>query len=138
MFEHFWKILKPNGKLLIQCGGYGEFAKTFSIFNKVRKSKEFYNYFCNDKGEDTWSGAWYFAKKEDTEKMLKEIGFSSIQVFLENREYKFPNKEEYFLFIKTIILQPYLKYLPNETLKDNFAKSVIHEIELMQKNYNGN
>jgi hypothetical protein len=51
--------------------------------------------------------------------MLKEIGFSSIQIFLENREYKFPNKEEYF--IKTIILQPYLKYLPNETLKDNFA-----------------
>jgi hypothetical protein len=98
VFEHFWNILKPNGKLLIQCGGYGEFAKTFSIFNKVRKSKEFYNYFCNDKGEDTWSGPWYFAKKEDTEKMLKEIGFSSIQVFLENREYKFPNKEEYFLY----------------------------------------
>jgi hypothetical protein len=49
VFEHFWKILKPNGKLLIQCGGYGEFEKTFSIFNKVRKSKEFYNYFSMTK-----------------------------------------------------------------------------------------
>jgi hypothetical protein len=56
MFEHFWKILKPNGELLIQCGGYGEFEKTFSIFNKVRKSKEFYNYFCNDKGEERTLG----------------------------------------------------------------------------------
>ena len=69
MFEHFWQILKPNGELLIQCGGYGEFAKTLPIFNKVRKSNQFYIYFCNDKGEDTWKQPWYFAKKEDTEKL---------------------------------------------------------------------
>jgi trans-aconitate 2-methyltransferase len=133
MFEHFWQILKPNGEILIQCGGYGEFAKTLPIFNKVRKSNQFYNYFCNDKGEDTWKQPWYFAKKEDTEKMLKEIGFKNIQVSLENREYEFNNKEEYFLFIKTVILQPYLKYLPNETLKEKFAKSVIQEIETNSK-----
>jgi hypothetical protein len=30
-------------------------------------------------------------------------------------------------------LQPYLKYLPNETLKDKFAKSVIQEIETNSK-----
>jgi len=65
--------------------------------------------------------------------MLKEIGFKNIQVSLENREYEFNNKEEYFLFIKTVILQPYLKYLPNETLKDKFAKSVIEEIETNSK-----
>ena len=133
MFELFWQILKPDGQLLIQCGGYGEFAKTLPIFNKVRKSNQFYNYFCNDKGENIWKQTWYFAKKEDTEKMLKEIGFKNIQVFLENRESKFNNKEEYFLFIKTIVLLPYLKYLPNETLKDKFAKSVIQEIETNSK-----
>ena len=65
--------------------------------------------------------------------MLKEIGFKNIQVSLENREYEFNNKEEYFLFIKTVILQPYLKYLPNETLKDKFAKSVIQEIKTNSK-----
>ena len=31
--------------------------------------------------------------------------------------------------MKTIVLIPYLKYLPNEMLKDKFAKSVIKEIE---------
>jgi trans-aconitate methyltransferase len=133
VFEHFWQVLKPNDELLIQCGEYGEFAKILPIFNKVRKSNKFYNYFCNDKGEDIWKEPWYFAKKEDTEKMLQEIGFSSIQVFLENKEYEFHNKEEYFLFIKTVILQPYLKYLPNETLKEKFAKSVIQEIETNAK-----
>jgi len=65
--------------------------------------------------------------------MLKEIGFRNIQVFLEDREAKFTNKEEYFLFIKTIVLIPYLKYLPNDMLKDNFAKSVTQEIETNAK-----
>mgnify|MGYP003576226151 FL=1 len=35
--------------------------------------------------------------------------------------------------MKTIVLIPYLKYLPNETLKDKFAKSVIKEIETNAK-----
>ena len=129
VFERFWQILKPDGQLLIQCGGHRNLTKTLSIINKVRKSKEFYNYFCNNKGEDIWNEPWYFGKKEDTEKILQEIGFRNIQVFLENKEAKFHNKEEYFLFIKTIVLIPYLKYLPNDRLKDKFAKSVIQEIE---------
>ncbi|MGE5634479.1 MAG: class I SAM-dependent methyltransferase [Deltaproteobacteria bacterium] len=133
VFEQFWQILKPGGQLLIQCGGHKNLTKTLSIFTKVRKSKEFYNYFCNNKGEDIWNEPWYFAKKEDTEKILQEIGFRNIQVFLENKDAKFSNKEEYFLFIKTIVLLPYLKYLPNETLKDKFAKSVIQEIETNAK-----
>ena len=74
-----------------------------------------------------------FAKNEDTERILQEIGFRNIQVFLEDREAKFHNKEEYFLFMKTIVLIPYLKYLPNEMLKDKFAKSVIKEIETNAK-----
>ena len=133
VFERFWQILKPDGQLLIQCGGHRNLTKTLSIINKVRKSKEFYNYFCNNKGDDIWKQTWYFAKKEDTEKILQEIGFRNIQVFLENKDAKFSNKKEYFLFIKTIVLIPYLKYLPNETLKDKFAKSVIQEIETNAK-----
>jgi len=129
VFERFWQIFKPDGQLLIQCGGCSNLSKTLSIFNKVRNSNKFYNYFCNNKGEDIWKEPWYFAKKEDTEKMLKEIGFKNIQVFLENKEAKFYNKEEYFLFIKTIVLRPYLEYLPNDMLKDKFAKAVIYEIE---------
>ena len=86
VFECFWQILKPDGQLLIQCGGHRNLAKTLSIINKVRRSKEFYNYFCNNKGDDIWRQTWYFAKKEDTERILQEIGFKNIQVFLEDKE----------------------------------------------------
>ena len=133
VFECFWQILKPDGQLLIQCGGHRNLVKTLSIINKVSRSKEFYNYFCNNKGDDIWRQTWYFAKKEDTERILQEIDFENIQVFLEDKEAKFHNKEEYFLFLKTIVLLPYLKYLPNDMLKDKFAKSVIQEIETNAK-----
>ena len=133
VFECFWQILKPDGQLLIQCGGHRNLVKTLSIINKVSRSKEFYNYFCNNKGDDIWRQTWYFAKKEDTERILQEIGFENIQVFLEDKEAKFHNKEEYFLFLKTIVLLPYLKYLPNDMLKDKFAKSVIQEIDTNAK-----
>ena len=133
VFECFWQILNPDGQLLIQCGGHRNLVKTLSIINKVSRSKEFYNYFCNNKGDDIWRQTWYFAKKEDTERILQEIGFENIQVFLEDKEAKFHNKEEYFLFLKTIVLLPYLKYLPNDMLKDKFAKSVIQEIDTNAK-----
>ena len=133
VFERFWQILNSDGQLLIQCGGHRNLVKTLSILNKVSRSKEFYNYLCNNKGDDIWKQTWYFAKKEDTERILQEIGFRNIQVFLEDKEPKFHNKEEYFLFIKTIVLIPYLKYLPNDMLKDKFAKSVIQEIETNAK-----
>ena len=35
--------------------------------------------------------------------------------------------------MKTIVLIPYLKYLPNKMLKDKIAKSVIKEIETNAK-----
>ena len=67
------------------------------------------------------------------ERRLQEIGFRNIQVFLENKDAKFSNKEEYLLFIKTIVLIPYLKFLPNDMLKEKFAKSVLQEIEINAK-----
>lgn len=133
VFERLWQLLNSEGQLLIQCGGHRDLAKTLSIVNKVSESKEFNNYFFNNKGEDIWKQTWYFAKKEDTKKILQEICFRNIQIFFEDREAKFHNKEEYFLFIKTIVLIPYLKYLPNDMLKDKFAKSVIQEIETNAK-----
>ncbi len=50
-----------------------------------------------------------------------------------NSTYKLERKEDYFIFIKTIVLGPYLEYLPNDILKDKFAKSVIQEIETNAK-----
>ena len=129
VFEHFWKLLKPNGQLLIQCGGHENLTKSIEVFDKIRKSEKFFKYFCDNTEKEICNNSWYFAKKEDTEILLKNIGFTNIHVFLENKIVKFNNKEEYSLYIRTIVLRPYLEFLPDEELKDIFIKSITHEIE---------
>ena len=134
MFERFWQILKPDGQLLIQCGGHRNLTKTLSIINKVRKSKEFYNYFCNNKGLYLYLEVTINLAKNNIYKkeILQEIGLKNSQ-FLQIKMLNLVTKKNTFFFIKTIVLIPYLKYLPNETLKDKFAKSVIQEIETNAK-----
>jgi hypothetical protein len=71
-----------------------------------------------------------FCESRENGKILKEIGFKNIEVFLENKVAKFHDKEEdYFIFMKIIVLRPYLEYLSNDKLKDIFAKAVVNEIE---------
>ena len=70
--------------------------------------------------------------KQDIEKILQEIGLQKYSS-LEDREAKFHTQEEYFLFIKTIVLIPYLKCFSNDMLKDKFAKSVVEEIDTNAK-----
>lgn len=71
-----------------------EILQSLCLYSKVRKLQEFCNYFCNRKGEKIWKEPWYFTKAEDTEKILKEIGFNNIEVFLENKVAKFHDKED--------------------------------------------
>ena len=35
--EHFWKMLRSNGQLLTQCGGYGNLQKIYLLLNKLQK-----------------------------------------------------------------------------------------------------
>jgi precorrin-6B methylase 2 len=37
VFEHFWKKLRSNGQLLIQCGGYGLLQKIYVLLNKLQE-----------------------------------------------------------------------------------------------------
>ena len=128
VFDRFSKILNPDGQLLVQCGGYGNLAKSLDIFDRVRNSPGFCNYFENRYGEQIWANPWYFAKKEDVEILLKDIGFTNIHVFLENKIVNFENKGDYSLYIRTIVLKPYLEYLPEEQQKKRFIESIINEI----------
>ena len=53
--------------------------------NIVFQMLYYIGYFYNSKGEEMWKEPWYFAKAEDTERILNEISFSNIEVFLEKK-----------------------------------------------------
>jgi trans-aconitate 2-methyltransferase len=54
LFNTFFELLNQKGQLLIQCGGYGNLKKAISIFDKVKNSAKFKDYFKE------WREEWYF------------------------------------------------------------------------------
>ena len=106
-------------KLLIQCGGYGNLENTISTFNAVKDSSEFKPYFSN------WKEEWNFAKPNETEKILKEIGYRDINVYLEEYPVTFKDKNSYSVYLKTVVLGPYLKFIPSEKLQERFLQRIV-------------
>ena len=123
IFKNFYDLLNPKGELLIQCGGYGNLQETISVFNTVKDLPKFSKYFTE------WKNDWKFAKPVETENILKMIGYKDIKVYLTEAPAKFDNKNDYSVYLKTVVLGPYLKYLPSEEMKFTFLDTVLSFME---------
>jgi trans-aconitate 2-methyltransferase len=137
-FEVFWDMLKPTnsnnkikntavncGQLLIQCGGYGNLQQIITLLERITKLDQFRAYFKN------WNQSWYFAKSDDTDKLLKDIGYVNSRVYLKRDSVSLPNRRIYSRFIKTVVAKPYLERLSSDNgnkLKTDFLKLFLDEV----------
>jgi trans-aconitate 2-methyltransferase len=126
LFENFWRILDNNGEIMIQCGGHGNLSRIISIIDDIAKYDEFKSYFRN------WKESWYFAKPEDTSRLLQDIGFRDVGAYLMEDSATFANRNCFALFAKTVVMKPYLARLPDPQ-KDQFLKLFLDEIETRHK-----
>jgi trans-aconitate methyltransferase len=122
VLSHFWQLLNPNGELLIECGGHGNLDRPVSIIFKLVQSDQFREYFVN------WKQPWHFPKQNETEKLLNKVGFRDIQVSLSNRITNFSDRQSFATFVKTVIMKPFLGYLP-DAKKDHFLDAFLNEFE---------
>jgi trans-aconitate 2-methyltransferase len=115
-----------TGQLLVQCGGYGNLQKIITLLERVRHLDQFKAYFTN------WKQSWYFANPDDTDKLLKEIGYVNRTVY-SNRDYvTLPNRRVYSKFIKTVVAKPYLERLSTDNgdkLKKAFLELFLDEVK---------
>ena len=81
-----------------------------------------------------WKIDRYYANPNETEKMLKEIGYKDIKVYLTVAPAIFNSKKDYAIYLKTVDLRPYLKYLPSEQLQNEFTNTVLSHIEKHHSN----
>ncbi len=123
VFRNFNDLLNENGVLLIQCGGYGNLQRAIEIFDKAKALPEFSNYFVK------WKNEWNFAKPLDTKNILKELGYREAKVYLTNAPVTFDSKDDYSVYLKTVVLGPYLKHLPSEEIRVKFVDAIIALIE---------
>ena len=123
VFSHFWQLLKPNGELLIECGGHGNVERTLSLIFKIMQSDQFREHFAD------WKQSWYFPEQDETEKLLRKARFKDNQVNLSKLTTTFSDRETFANFVKTVIMKPFLGYLPDAKNKDQFVDAFLNEFE---------
>jgi hypothetical protein len=115
-----------DGQLLIQCGGYGNLQQIITLLERIRHLDQFKAYFAN------WKQSWYFANPDDTDKLLKEIGYVNSRVYSNRNCITLPNPRLYSRFIKTVVAKPYLERLStdnDEKLRKAFLELFLDEVK---------
>jgi Trans-aconitate methyltransferase len=117
LFSRLRATLRPGGRLVAQCGGEGNVAEHAATIASVAARPEFAAHF----GEMT--GMWNFASAEETERKLRQAGFSEVRCWLEPRPVQPQRPLE---FTSTVTLGPLLAQLPEERRRP-FAEAILEE-----------
>ena len=109
--------LRPDGVLEAQCGGHGNIDRVRRVIDAVAR----------DRAPELvgWS-PWNFATPEDTERRLRQAGFTAIRCWLQERP-TFP--KDVAAFVPTSVLAAHLARLPAEQ-REPFAAAVVAEVAL--------
>ena len=115
LFERLRAALLPGGRLVAQCGGAGNVAEHAGAIERVAARPEFAPYL--GEAPDLWN----FASPEETERRLREAGFTEVRCWLQPKPV---TPERPLDFVMTATIGPQLDLLPPE-LRRPFAEAVL-------------
>jgi trans-aconitate 2-methyltransferase len=115
LFRRLRAALKPEGRLLAQCGGEGNIDVLRGRAREVTAREPYAEHFRD------WRPPWNYAGPEITRERLLAAGFASAECWLQPapREPEDPRA-----FLSTIVLGPHVQQLPQE-LRDPFMDDVL-------------
>jgi trans-aconitate 2-methyltransferase len=114
LFRRLFAALRPGGRLIAQCGGSGNVASLTRAIAEVAAQPRFGEHFADMKP------MLNFATAEETEALLREIGFEQVLCWLQPKNV---TPAEPLPFLATVTLGPQLERLPDE-LEDPFVTEV--------------
>jgi trans-aconitate 2-methyltransferase len=117
LFSHLARLLKPGGRLVVQCGGRGNIARTLAVTERVMREDRFKDAFAG------WEEGWNFADPETTKTRLEAAGFEEVDTWLHEEFTEFASIEELTRFLETVVLKHHLASLP-EGERGSFAAAV--------------
>lgn len=111
------RALRPGGTLEVQCGGEGNISAVRVVIETVARdiAPELVG----------WS-PWVFAGPQETERRLREAGFTATRCSLEERP---TDPQQVDAFVRTSILAAHLARLPEER-RERFAAAVVAGVRL--------
>jgi trans-aconitate 2-methyltransferase len=109
------RALRKGGRLEAQCGGQGNIARVRAVIDAVTP----------DVAPELagWS-PWVFAGPGETERRLRDAGFTGIRCWLEERP---TDPEDLDAFVRTSILPAHLARLPDQR-RERFAAAVVAKV----------
>lgn len=119
--ERLWarlaQALRPAGVLEVQCGGEGNIDRVRAVIEAVAR----------DTAPELvdWS-PWVFAGPQETQRRLRQAGFTATRCWLEERPTHPHNVDA---FVRTSILPAHLARLPEER-RERFAAAVVASVRL--------
>jgi trans-aconitate 2-methyltransferase len=117
LWSRLARALRPGGVLEIQCGGEGNIDGVREVIEAVAR---------DGVPELVGFSPWVFAGPRETERRLREAGFTATRCWLEERP-TYPQDVD--AFVRTSILAAHLERLPQER-REPFAAAVVAGVRL--------
>jgi trans-aconitate 2-methyltransferase len=114
LFRRLFAALRPNGRLVAQCGGKGNVAALAEAIVEVAAQEHFGRHFSG------MQGIWNFATAEETDTVLRGVGFEKVRCWSQRKDVQPAQPLE---FLETVTLGPHLQRLPDE-LRQPFVAEV--------------
>jgi trans-aconitate 2-methyltransferase len=115
LFAAIHHTLKPGGRLVAQCGGYGNIDVFRRLADDVAQTEPFAPHFVG------WRGPWNYASAEQTAERLSAAGFTEVETWLEPKPTPLADPRP---FVQTVCLVRHLDRLP-EAMRGPFIDAVL-------------
>jgi trans-aconitate 2-methyltransferase len=120
LFAVLFRVLRPGGTLLAQCGGGPNLKRLRDRITHLTESQKFRKFF------EDWQRLWEYPGPELTIQRLERAGFKDVSSSLEPAPVAFTESEQYSDFLAAMILHPYIERLPPE-LEPEFRDALVRQ-----------
>lgn len=115
LFAALRRTMKPEGRLVAQCGGRGNIDAFRGLAAAVAREEPFASFFSE------WRDPWNYPEAEETATRLRQAGFSDVRTWLEPKHVEPPDPRA---FVRTVCLVRHLDRLDSE-LRERFIATVL-------------
>ena len=121
LFERLARAIKPNGRLVAQCGGEGNISRATQAVGETVRQERFRGYF------EGWEDDKYYADPQTTARRLEAAGFEEVETWLHDEVAAFDSVDELARFLGVVVLGGHLERLPEEK-RDPFVAEVAERV----------
>jgi trans-aconitate 2-methyltransferase len=125
LFERLARAVKPNGRLVAQCGGEGNISRATQAVGETVRQERFRGYF------EGWEDDKYYADPQTTARRLEAAGFEEVETWLHDEVAAFDSVDELARFLGVVVLGGHLERLPEEK-RDPFVAEVAERVAAIE------